>query len=312
MNPIKTIKKDKYLFLLFPLVFFSCKDFIEPSLTDKNVTLIYPANNSHTSANVIAFNWKELEGALSYNLQIASPSFSNMQLFLLDTTVSATQFNYTLLPGTYQWKVRALNGSSASTYSTNTLIVDSTGTLSNQTLVLKSPNNALKTNSPSIVFKWHTISTAEEYRLQIIDQQTNLTLTDINLLVDSFSYSLNEGTYTWKVRAQNSFSNTLYTSRTITIDTTAPLVSQQLTPVNSATVTLVDTLNWSRNTSAMGDSVFIYSDSLVSTPIVALYTTNTQYIFSGILGQTYFWRLKTNDEAGNWSNYSSVRKYKVQ
>jgi hypothetical protein len=79
-------------------------------------TLISPANNSVDLTRNITFRWNAANGASHYKLQIAaSTAFSNI---IIDTTISST--SVTLGPltnnSTYYWRVRSVNGSSNSAY----------------------------------------------------------------------------------------------------------------------------------------------------------------------------------------------------
>lgn len=301
------------IFSAFALLFSCTKDFVEVDLTGKKVALVSPVDNDTISSLTNVFWWSQIEGATKYNLQIAKPSFSSVQQLMLDTNVANYNFSFTLTPGTYQWRVRGFNGSSQTDYSIRTLTIDSTSSLTGQTLILISPaNNYLANTSTAITFQWDTLYSADDYRFQIINDSSSATIVDVIVTTNTFSYTLNEGKYTWQVRAQNATSNTLYSARTFTIDITSPPVSVQTFPTNGDTISSPDTLLWTRNAQAIGDSLFIYSDSLISSPTVSIYTTNTSYIFTGTLSQDYFWRLKSKDAASNWSSYGILRKFWVQ
>lgn len=290
----------------------SCtKDFIEKDLSKKNITVLAPPNGFTTTTNTLIYWWNEVDGADEYQLQIVRPSFSFIQQLMLDTTVTGTKFSFTLPPGAYQWRVKALNGSSSTPFTLLGLTIDSTANISSQVIVLQSPAASCVTNTTAHTFRWDTLYNASDYRFQVINLQNSNTVTDVTLQTDSFQYTLAEGQYKWQVRGQNATSNTLYSSRNITIDLTPPVVSTLLLPVHKDTVTSPDTLTWSRDISALGDSLFIYPDSLFSAPVIKLYSTATSYIFSSSAGD-YFWRLKSRDQAGNWSSWSTLRKFWIQ
>jgi len=285
---------------------FACQDVIEMDISKRTVKLLSPAANIHTTTYTNTFWWEQTEGALEYQLQIAKPSFASIQQFILDTTIENNQFVYTLATGTYEWRIRALNGSSQTNYVSRILYVDSTSSLSGQTLVLASPVNNYITNITTNTFKWDALTGADDYRFQVG------TTVDVVITADSFTYTLGEGIYTWQVRGQNTSSNTLYSSRSITIDLTAPGSPTLISPLNGATQAITDTLVWNRDATAIGDSLYIYPDSLISAPVYNGYTTGTTYIFTGTSTQDYFWRVKSKDTAGNWSGFSVLRKFWVQ
>lgn len=308
--------QNKYWILLYILiagmVISSCtKDFVEPDLSKVTVSLLAPADGYETTTLTHVFWWDKVKDVSTYNLQIVSPGFSGIQKLMLDTNLTTNKFTFSLPPGMFEWRVKAYNSSSEGPYSVFSLIIDSTADLSGQTVVLNSPANNLLTNETTNTFQWDTLYSADEYRFQVINS-SNQTIIDVTLTKDSATYTLNEGTYTWQVRAQNSTSNSLYSSRTITVDTTAPVVSVQTFPANNDTVNGTDSLAWSRATTAIGDSLFIYPDSLMSTSSFMGYTTNTYYKFTGTINNDYFWRLKSVDAAGNWSPKGTLRKFWVK
>lgn len=306
-------KKNILISLLGLSILFACtKDVVEKDLNGKNIVLVSPADNDTLSSLTNVFWWNEMEGATKYHLQIVTPQFSSVQQLLLDSNIAGDHFSFTLPPGRYQWRVRGFNGSSETEYSVRTLTIDSTSSLAGQTLVLVSPANGFLTNSVSaMTFKWNGLYAAEDYRLQIINDSTSANVLDVIVPVDSFSYTLGGGKYTWQVRAQNATSNTLYTSRTFTIDVTAPPVSAMTYPLNGDTISKPDTLLWTHGAGVTGDSLFIYQDSLLSPAAVKIYTTSTSYPFTGTTMQKYFWRLKSRDSAGNWSGYGVLNKFTV-
>src|SRR5688572_12340162 len=110
----------------------SCEDFFEPNLEKKDVVIIAPANGTVSSSFTQTFWWEELKGAEEYTLQIVKPTFSSVQQLILDTNVNGTKFYYTLQPGVYQWRLRAINNSSETDFVTYNLEIDSTLNLSGQ------------------------------------------------------------------------------------------------------------------------------------------------------------------------------------
>jgi len=307
-------RKNAFIPLVAFIILFGCtKDFVEPDLTGKKIALISPLDNDTLSSLTNIFWWNEIDGATKYNLQIAKPNFSSVQQFMLDTNITEDNFSFTLVPGTYQWRVRGYNGSSKTDYSIRSFTIDSTSSLTGQTVVLVFPaNNYLTNSTAAISFLWDTLYNADDYRFQLINDSSGSIITDVIAMTGTFSYTVNEGEYTWQVRAQNATSNTLYSSRTFTIDITAPAVSVPTYPANGDTISSPDTLLWTRSADAVGDSLFIYPDSLISSPVYQGYTTNTLYIFTGAITQDYFWRLKSRDVVGNWSGYGTLRKFWVQ
>jgi hypothetical protein len=315
----KMLKRLQYnhLFWVFTIVMAaminSCtRDIIEPDLNKATVVLIAPANGYETSALTHLFWWNPVKDAEKYNLQIVTTGFSSIQRLMLDTNLTSTKFSFTLPPGIFEWRVKAFNSSSGSGYSVFSLKIDSSMNLGGQTVVLVSPAKDFITNKTTHTFKWDTLYNADEYRFQIVNS-VGQTVMDLPIKSDSIVRTLNEGTYTWQVRAQNASSNSPYSSRKITVDTTAAPVSIQVFPVNNDTIKGTDSLAWIRSVASIGDSLFIYTDSLlVSLSLKEYLTTTTYYRFHGIAKKSYYWRLKSLDLAGNWSPKGTVRKFWVK
>jgi hypothetical protein len=287
-------------------------DIVEPDLSKETVVLLAPADSYTTTTLTHLFWWEEVENAKKYNLQVVKPGFSNIQQLLLDTNVTSNKFTFTLTPGTFQWRVKAFNSATSSPYSIFTLTIDSTVDLSAQTVVLVSPAANLVTKIPAHTFTWIKLYNASEYRLQVINA-SNSAVIDVIKTEDTATYTLSEGVYTWQVRAQNSTSFSPYSTRTITIDMTSPAVSVQNFPANNDTITGTDSLDWSPSAGAVGDSLFIYADSLMTTTSYKqFFNTVTYYAFTGTVNQDYFWQLKSVDAAGNWSAKGTLRKFWVK
>lgn len=111
------------LCILLASVFVSCIDIFEVDLQGENVELFAPANDLVTSQEENIFWWSSVTGALWYELQVVSPDFSNVSSLKLDTIIEKSNFQFTLQPGVYHWRVRAMNGSSSTEYTENTLTV---------------------------------------------------------------------------------------------------------------------------------------------------------------------------------------------
>jgi hypothetical protein len=256
-------------------------------------------------------------GAEGYNLQIVSPSFSSITRLVLDSNISKNKFTYSLMPGAYQWRVRAYNNSSETDYVTYSITIDSTADITQQTIILVSPSDKDTTNQMSFTFRWDTIYNADDYRFEI--WKTNFSETNflsITLEVDSFNYTLGEGAYEWGVRGQNSTTNTQYSKRTIYIDTTNPNTPVLLTPANNDTISDSLTLffSWSRGSvtgSSIKDSLYIYTDQSMAIIKRQKFLNSTTYTDSLGIGN-YWWRIRSIDAAGNYSNYSVLRKFTVQ
>ena len=306
--------------LLFTVLAWTCKpDFIEVDLSKTTVVLRAPSDNLQTSTFTHTFWWYEVEGATGYEIQVVSPSFANLATLLLDSNTISDQYTLTLTPGSYEWQVRAYNGSSTTPFTTFTLGIDSSPDLASQFMVLTSPVNNWVTNQMTVTFKWDTLSNADDYRFEIYTPDFNGTveLAPQTETGDSTSHTFSqEGIFQWRVRGQNDFSNTPYTTYLLEIDTTAPNVPSLSLPLNNQNLTdSINTWNWDRGVvtgSSIMDSLFFYSDTNMVNLILDVYTANTSYADSIGGPGDYYWRVLSIDAASNRSAYSVLRKFTIQ
>jgi len=104
-------------------IIFSCSDIFETDLSGSSVEIIAPSDSLSTDVQTQRFWWNYVPGALWYDLQVVSPDFSNVSSVRLDTTIDGSNFQLFLQPGVYHWRVRALNGSSATDFNERSLTI---------------------------------------------------------------------------------------------------------------------------------------------------------------------------------------------
>ena len=109
--------KLRIVIVVLALFSLSCEDVVTPSLRDKTVKLLAPANNVVSRDSVQTFYWGELEDSLRYQLQVVSPRFDSIVRLETDTITTRNRLTLQLRPDVYEWHVRALNSGSASKFS---------------------------------------------------------------------------------------------------------------------------------------------------------------------------------------------------
>jgi hypothetical protein len=329
--PISRLLPDKHtsyspgLFVAFLLFAFStmtsCDDIIEKDLSGKKVALVAPGDSLQTDINSQTFYWEEMNGTLSYNLQIVSPSFNRIEQFVLDTNISTHSFEINLTPGAYEWRVRAANGSSKSDYALRSLQIFATNDVTKQKVQLTNPSDAKATNLTSLVFDWQILYNATDYIFQIWEPDLNGTKIK-DTLISSSSLSINwtwpNGSYIWGVKAYNNISNTYtqFTARSIMVDTIPPSVISSIdSPRKDSTINSWPiTLKWSRKDTDGGsklyDSVYVSADSSFSSNVYKYKSYNKNQSISLSSNGKYYWKIKTSDEAGNSSKWMSSSSYR--
>lgn len=299
------------IFLLFG-GFWSCSEIFETDLSKTKVHLNSPSNKIVTSTQTQQFWWDRVEGATDYNIQIVTPSFDSIASLVVNKIVQTDTFSVTLAPGRYQWIVKAKNSYSVSLSDTFSLIVvaDSTQDLRRQILLVDSPINEFSTNQKNISFKWQKLLSATEYRFQIASpdftNNANIKI-DKRINSDTFSTTLVEGIYRWRVRAENDKTNTDYSERTLTIDLTGPLAPTLLGPPIDTLSGLPVPLRWEADVNnSERDSLYVYKDSTATRLILKQATVVTNYNFMDSTANLYYWRVRSVDKAGNNSPYSPM------
>lgn len=296
----------------------SCSEFIEASIADERVELLSPGAGAETTNYAMQFLWEPQERALYYRLQVASPTFDRPVLFYADTTLEKTAFSLSLEPGEYQWRVKAMNGSSETIYTTRSFTIHE-GALSHQTVLQLSPADNFVTAQGRVVLSWQGIFAATSYRLQV---DTNGFTDEKKLVLEreaegaAFTVSLaEEARYQWRVRAENDTAQSRWsTVRSFAYDRTPPPAPVLTTPTNQAQENHPVTLRWEGATDAEAYLVYVYkSDSTLYSNRFPVRQEATAYLFNeGTRGEQILWRVRAVDRAGNESAYSSWRNFIIR
>ena len=112
------------MLLAVGIILNSCTTFFEKSIANNRVILDAPGANALLNSYNVLFHWQPVPNALSYELQIVTPSFDSINSYVLDSTIKSIQFPFTLKPGRYSWRVMAMNGSSNTAFSTFNFKID--------------------------------------------------------------------------------------------------------------------------------------------------------------------------------------------
>jgi hypothetical protein len=306
----------------------SCRDVFERDISNETVLLTSPNDNFITENTNVKFYWKEVEDASHYQVQIVSPRFDTINTQYLDTTLSSFQLIYTLNPGVYQWRVKAKNNAYESNFSSiYNIKIDSSFNLNNQTILLYSPATNSFFNHSNLTFNWQSLYSAQGYNIEVRLGSTWLSgaaVVDENTTTSTFTNttSLTEGTYYWSALAFNTFPSTtpFAAEHKFSIDMTAPQKPVLISP-STATMGLVEDslllFNWTRPAdvglvqSPLFDSIYFYTDTLIL-PFAKHYSATEDRTIALPATGTYFWRVKSFDNAGNAGIESKANRFDVQ
>ncbi|MFC4636462.1 hypothetical protein ACFO3O_21325 [Dokdonia ponticola] len=187
-------------------------------ISDQVVTTIAPVNNAEITAGTISFNWEALTNATMYQLQIAYPDFQAPIQIVRDTLITTPLYTTTLESNDYQWRVKAINMSSETAYTTQSLsVIDDMMDLSDQTVEIIAPEDGFETSETMVNLSWQGIEEATLYRIIITDLSDNSVFLEQTVTTTDITIEFVSGMYSWAVRAENDTQNTPYTEQTITI-----------------------------------------------------------------------------------------------
>lgn len=304
---------SKFLSGLLLITFFSCEEIImEKDISESQVALLAPSQNAEFYFTGVTFTWETLPDATEYQLQIATPNFENPLQIVLDTIVKETSFTKQLPIGNYEWRVKAINSAYNTNYSNRFVSVVSDADFQNNIVVLNTPINNLITNKTSQNLSWQSIIGASSYQIQIFDG-SGVLISDQTITATNLNYIFAEGSSIWKVRAINPLQQTLYSSHTILVDSTVPNAPVLSSPANnSTTVNTSVNFQWNRipiEGSAEKDSLFIYTDAALTNLKLKKVATSPSTTTLDL--GTYFWYVKSFDEAGNSGAKSSVFSFTI-
>lgn len=297
------MKKSLYaLFFLCSFILCASCDAIlfEEDISNETIVLVAPSDQSEFFTTGVTFSWENVPEATSYQIQIAKPDFSNPTQLVLDTIIKTTSFIKQLPLASYEWRVKALNSSYSTAFVTRKFVVLSDKDFASNTVVLSAPANNVVITTALQRMTWQPIIGAKNYQIQIYDVSSVL-VKEETVTTTSYEFLFPEGDFSWRVKSVNGDMNTLYSSRTITVDTKAPAIAQQQLPLDKSETTVKDiSFQWSRATvvgTVEADSIFICTDAGLKN--IKLKNGVTSPFSTTLEVGVYYWYVKSFDKAGN-------------
>jgi hypothetical protein len=187
------------------LIIVSNQDF-----QSNTIVLTTPANNLVSNSVIQTLSWQPIIGATGYQIQIINDS----NTIVLDQNTNNTSYNYTFSEGSFQWKVRASNGTENTLYSARTALIDVTPP--NIPLPIN-PTNFSTITTPNTSFEWTRAPISGSTEKDSIYIYTNSSLSNLqskNLATNPFTIPLITGTYYWKLKAFDASGNSSNSSTT--------------------------------------------------------------------------------------------------
>ncbi|WP_347067462.1 hypothetical protein [Flavobacterium sp. WV_118_3] len=308
---------SKIALFLVAVFMSSCEDILEKDISNSTVQATYPLNAAVVQSNVVNFQWNKMDGAKTYRVQV----YDVHQSLIAEKETEDLHLEQELPSGQYQWRVRGENFAYQSQYtfpiSFSTQITED---LTNQLVVLSSPDSDIYTNLATMTLSWQSLQAATNYSAEVVNtstgqsvySNTNLTATSISL--DNVALT-SDGVYQWKVQAMNSNNSTQtqFSTRKFNIDRVNPNQPQNTTPANNATLSINQQITFSWTISQDSGTVqspisyvLQFSDNQSFSNITQQFdVTSTSFQQTFTTAGTYYWRVKAKDKAGNEGTYSA-------
>lgn len=201
---------------------YTTRDFSIATVSDistETVVLLAPSDGLALNDTSVTFSWEPLDGAMAYDFQIAYPNFdSPIAIVVNETFTTAGNQTFMLEDNTsYQWRVKALNESTATSFTTRDFSINVTEELSEQSVDIIAPENMFETQETSINLSWNIIEQATIYRVIVTNQADNSVFIEQTVADPNLTVLFEIGEYVWAVRGENASENTAYTEQMITI-----------------------------------------------------------------------------------------------
>lgn len=192
--------------------------------------------------------------------------------------------------------------------------------IEDSSITILSPINQHHSTTLNVDFLWIEVEGADQYILKIVQPDfanTTKILLDTIISTTTFTFLFPTiGEYQWSLQAKNFgyetkeiIIRTIYIdSLNVTIDTIPPSTPILNAPLQADIITdSIANFEWT-SSGADFDTIFLHYDSL-GTNLFSKYESNSQsYSFNEVDSISYYWKVKSYDNAGNSSGFSEIRK----
>ena len=309
-----------FFFSIITLLLSSCKELIEPNISNSQLQLETPADQFLSTSYTVGFWWDKVDDALKYRLQVVSNTFALPGSLVLDTVIKANKFSFNFNPGQFQWRVMAMNGSSQTAFTSPRSYSVASTSIKQQSVQLSSPANNYLTNQSTIIFQWGSLYGATKYQIEIdTNNFVNESAVIANVIIPGQQYNFTfpkDQVYQWRVKAQNDTAQAKWSAvNTLTFDHTPPGKVTLVAPTTGQTLSKPVSLQWNSMATTSyyklyvlkSDSITLYSNSF---PMII---NNTNYSFNvGNSGDRVYWKVTAVDAAGNESMPSQLGNFVLQ
>ncbi|MBN1488227.1 MAG: hypothetical protein JW981_11345, partial [Anaerolineae bacterium] len=276
-----------------------------------NPTLSTPANQSHLCTTRPTFQWTSISGANNYHIQVDNNiTFSSPEIDITTPGTAYTPYS-DLAPDDYVWRVQASNNCGNGVWSP---VWELTLLTTPRAPTLQSPaSGSHHCDAPAL--SWTTITGATSYRLQV-DNSESFSSPEIDTTTSYNSYSpgfgLGEGTYYWRVLANNACGAGVWsTSRRFIIEGSPPTPVLLSPQDNTIKCDPTPTLDWYSVSEADTYYIEVADNIGFNAPMIAENTTSSSYTpLSPLNPGLYYWRVYAANGCGQ-SAWSASRRVNI-
>jgi predicted outer membrane repeat protein len=180
--------------------------------------------------------------------------------------------------------------------------------------ILLAPGNDTLVNVSDVIFSWDAVEAAASYKLQVASDITFTTILHESTTGNtSYQLPLSDGEYYWRVNISNGEIDSEWsTIFAVTVDVTPPDAPALVSPVDgSSTSTVQPSFTWSAVDGAVKYEIKLEN----SNPPDLTYTvTAANFVPPAALitSTTYYWLVRAQDAAGNWSDWSGENSVVIE
>jgi hypothetical protein len=290
-------------------------------------TLLSPASNAKV-AQPINFDWSDVSGATSYEIQIDNSNNFTAPL-TLSQKVDVSQATVTGLPAQrLYWRVRAFNSAGvAGPFSASrrfTAEAASTTTTASLSAVSVSPTSVAGGTTAQGTIKLTGGAPSGGAVVTLSSANTSVVSVPASVTVVAAASSATFGVKTSAVAANTGVTITATyggVSRTTTLTVTPASTSSPL-PAPSLVSPAADarfspgtsiTFDWTDVSGAASYTIQIDNEDSFATPqLVNLNTTASQFTTSTLPTTRMWWRVRANSASGTPGSWSSIRRFEVK
>ncbi len=289
-----------------------------------------PENNKADNIHEQTFTWENLDPQDNSKPVIYHIKIDNNQDFTTPENENQWQtdntYTTTLKDNTWYWKVRAKDnaGNRGPWSKTRTLTIDNQPP---KPPTLTTPENNTNDNQHTQTFKWENLDPTENttpvtYHIKIDNNQDFTTPENENQWQTDNTYTttLKDNTWYWKVRAKDNAGNRgpWSKTRTLTIDNQPPKPPTLTTPENNTNDNQhTQTFKWenldpTENTTPMTYWLQVSTDTLFENIVkenIWIIEDSSELDLEN--DNVYYWRVKARDNAGNRGSWSDNYRFRV-